>query len=72
MKKVGDIVMFKPTGKYGKWFGGKLGTIERISYSKNGKLYFRVRWLEPVKYYDEYTPWSEFQADRFEIWDGGR
>lgn len=70
--KEGDVVMFKPEGRYGKWFGGKLGTIERVTYNKDGKLYVRVRWLAPVKYFDDYTPVSSFSADKFALFDGVR
>ena len=70
--KIGDIVMFKPEGTYAKWFGGQLGTIERTTYNKEGKLYFRVRWLTPVRYFDDYAPVSSFSADHFMLFDGGQ
>ena len=70
--KEGDIVMFKPEGTYAKWFGGKLGTIVRITYNKTGKLYYRIHWLEPVLYHDDYTNFSSFSADKFELFDGDR
>ena len=70
--KEGDIVMFKPEGTQAKWFGGKLGTIVRITYNKEGKLYYRIHWLEPVLYYNDYTNFSSFSADKFELFDGGR
>jgi hypothetical protein len=70
--KIGDIVMFKPEGRYAKWFGGRLGVVEITTYNKAGDLYFRVRWLEPVQYFDGFAPISSFSADKFVVFDGGR
>ncbi len=70
--KQGDVVMFKPEGTYAKWFGGKLATIVRCTYNKKGKLYFRVRWLAPVRYFDEFTSISSFAADKFVLFDGDK
>ena len=70
--KEGDLVMFKPEGTYAKSFGGKLAIVESCSYAKDGKLHCRVRWIQPVKYFDKYSTISDFAADRFEIFDGGR
>jgi len=70
--KAGDLVMFKPEGTYAKWFAGKFGIIESLVYSKNGRLYFRVKWLQPVKYGTRNTPFSDFAADRFEVFSESR
>ena len=70
--KIGDIVMFKPEGRYAKWFGGRLGVVEITTYNKAGDLYLRVRWIEPVKYHGRTAPVSSFSADKFLVFDGGR
>ena len=59
--EIGDLVMFKPEGRYAKWFGGRLAVIE--SLSDNGHC--RVKWLTPVKYYDNWATVSDFGLDRF-------
>jgi len=66
--KVGDLVMFKPEGSYAKWFGGKFGKVESCSYAKDGKLHCRVRWLQPVPYFDKFATVSDFGANRFEVY----
>jgi len=66
--KVGDLVMFKPEGRYAQWFGGKFGKVESFSYASDGNLHCRVKWLEPVKYFDRFTTISDFGADRFEVY----
>ena len=53
--QVGDLVMFKPEGRYAKWFGGHFANVESVSYAKDGKLHCRVRWLKPVKYFDSFS-----------------
>jgi hypothetical protein len=66
---VGDAVMFKPAGTYAKWFGGHIGFIESISYGSDGKWHCRVRWMNPVKYYDSCSSISDFCLNRFQKHD---
>ena len=70
--KIGDVVMFKPEGHYSKWFGAHLAVVQSCSYNRDGKLYCRVKWIHPVKYFDGYSTISDFCADKFEVFDGGR
>jgi len=67
--KVGDLVMFVCKGTYAKWFYGKLGVCESSTPEKNS---CRVRWLEPVKYFDRYTTHSDFGWERFEVYNESR
>ena len=66
--KEGNLVMFKPQGIYSKWFGGHFGTIVGVSYGSDGKLYCRVKWLQSVKYENRDVQYSNFAAERFEIY----
>ena len=70
--KPGDVVMFKDEGRYAKWFYGQLAIVQSCSYAKDGKLHCRVKWIQPVKYFDGYSTISDFAADNFEVFDGGR
>ena len=63
--KVGDTVMFKPEGRYAKWFGGKIGVIERTKINSKGELYLAVAWLHPVEYFDKLATYSHFAAKNF-------
>ena len=65
--KVGDLVMFTDKGRYAKWFFGQLGEVQSCGYSSNGKLHCRVKWLQPVKYFDGFATVSDFGADKFEV-----
>jgi|TARA_R110001592_G_scaffold120430_1_gene324633 hypothetical protein len=66
--KVGDLVMFSShTSRYAKWFFGKLAVVQSVSYSGDGKLHCRVKWLQPVKYFDTFATISDFAADNFEV-----
>lgn len=64
--KVGDLVMFVDEGTYAKWFYGQLAICESSTEEKKS---CRVRWLQPVKYYDRYTTISDFGWDKFEIYN---
>jgi len=64
--KAGDLVMFIDEGTYAKWFFGKMAIVEKAT---PGKRSCRVRWLEPVKYFDRYTTISDFGWDSFEVCD---
>ena len=61
--KVGDLVMFKPEGRYAAWFGGKMAIIESVS--NHSTPHVAVRWLQPVKYFDSWATISHFALDRF-------
>ena len=66
--KVGDAVMFTCKGTYSKWFYGQLAIVE--SYTEkgsDGKAHCRVRWMNPVRYFDRFTTMSDFCADKFEV-----
>ena len=64
----GDIVIFTDEGRYAKWFYGQLGIAETCNYSKDGKLHCRVNWLQPVKYFNNHTTFSDFPASYFQIY----
>jgi len=59
----GDIVMFIDEGRYAKWFYGRLGIVESSTEKTRS---CRVRWLDPVKYFDRYTAISDFGWNYFE------
>ena len=68
--KLGDVVMFTDKGRYAMWFFGRLGTVESYSPAapnSTRSASCRVRWLEPVKYHDSETSFSDFSADKFEV-----
>ena len=62
--KIGDVVMFIDEGIYAKWFYGKLGVVEKATKKTRS---CRVRWFEPVKYHNNYTSYSDFGWDRFQV-----
>ena len=64
--EVGDLVMFVHEGRYAKWFYGKLGVCESSTLKHKS---CRVRWLQPVKYYNGYTSVSDFHWDKFKIYN---
>lgn len=62
--KVGDLVQFiDDKGRYSRWFYSHMGEVVKVS--KND--YCRVKWLNPVRYYDGFTAVSNFKIDKFEI-----
>ena len=63
--KVGDTVMFKPEGRYAKWFGGKIAVVERARINSKGELHLAVAWLHPVPYFDSLARHSHFKATNF-------
>jgi len=65
--KVGDVVMFTNSGRYARWFFGRLATVENYTHKKDGRSSCRVRWLEPVKYHDREATVSDFSADMFTV-----
>ena len=74
--KVGDVVMFSNyTGRYGQWFYGQLGIVESYTdetKSTDGKAHVRVRWIQPVPYFDKFSTVSHFGADNFEVFNESR
>ena len=69
--KVNDLVMFVCEGTYAKWFFGKLAVVEKYTEKgSDGKAHCRVRWLQPVKYHDRHTSYSDFSADKFRVCNG--
>ena len=66
--KVGDLVVFVDEGTYAKWFFGRLGEVASYTPKRvNGRASCRVKWLQPVKYHNRYTSYSDFSADKFEV-----
>jgi hypothetical protein len=66
--KAGDTVMFTDTGRYARWFFGRLATVENYTPKAPGGLsHCRVRWLEPVPYHDRMSTVSDFCADMFTV-----
>lgn len=70
--KVNDLVMFKPEGTYAKWFGGKFAKVESISVGSDGKNHCQVKWISPVKYFNNFVTKSHFSCDKFEVSHGNR
>ena len=71
--KLGDLVMFNNTkSRYAKWFYGQFAVVDSISYTLDGKTYSRVKWLQPVKYFDRVSTYSDFAADNFEVCNESR
>ena len=66
--KRGDIVMFTDKGTYAKWFFGQVGVITQgPSKSKTGEKHVRVKWIQPIPYFDKMATVSDFSADKFEV-----
>jgi len=67
--KRGDVVMFTDKGRYAKWFFGQVGVIEHgPSLSKIGfEKHIRVKWIQPVPYFDRMATISDFAASKFEV-----
>ena len=65
--KVGDLVMFCNTNsRYAKWFYGQLGIVKSYTKALSGG-WCRVTWLQPVKYHDSFSTYSDFSSDNFEV-----
>ena len=66
--KVGDAVMFICNGTYAKWFFGQMGIVESYTpCGADGNAHCRVRWMNPVPYFDKFATVSDFRADKFEV-----
>jgi len=74
--KVGDVVIFNNIKSiYAKWFYGQIGIVESYSERKDEielRRSCRVAWLQPVRYYDGFTTYSDFSASDFEAHDENR
>ena len=74
--KAGDVVMFtNHAGTYGKWFYGQIGVVENyvnVFQSADGKAHVRVRWIQPVPYFDGFATVSNFRAENFEAHNESR
>ena len=74
--KVGDLVMFNNTeSRYAKWFYGQFGIVKSCSSLPKGSLatkHCRVTWLQPVRYFDGFSTYSDFSASDFEVCDESR
>ena len=73
--KVGDVVMFVDEGRYAKWFYGQIAVIENVTNSftsADGKTHVRVRWIQPVPYFDKFATISDFSAASFEVFNESR
>ena len=70
--KVGDLVRFIDEGTYSKWFFSRYARVESITYDACGKGYCRVKWLWPVKYFQQMATISDFSADKFEVCNESR
>ena len=74
--KIGEVVMFTNyTGRYGKWFYGQIGVVENYTgpeQSADGKPHVRVRWIQPVPYFDGFATVSDFGANNFEVFNESR
>ena len=69
--KVGDLVMFNNTeSRYAKWFYGQFGIVNLYSSPSDPRPpSCRVIWLQPVKYFDSFSTYSDFSASDFEVCD---
>jgi hypothetical protein len=67
--KMNDLVTFtNDKSRYAKWFFGQLAIAESVTQSiKTGDWHCRVRWLQPVKYFDRYATVSDFNTKNFEV-----
>tara|TARA_X000000950_G_scaffold286123_2_gene394088 strand:- start:691 stop:888 length:198 start_codon:yes stop_codon:yes gene_type:complete len=57
------------SSRYAKWFLGQIGEIQSCGYAATGSLHFRVKWIQPIKYYDGFATISDFAADNFEVYN---
>jgi len=64
--KIGDVVMFVDQGIYAKWFYGRMAVVESCRIRDDGQAFCRVRWLQPVPYFDKQTTVSSFNVNKFE------
>ena len=69
--KVGDVVTFiDKESRYAKWFLYQIGVVEEIS--QNNTRYCRVRWINPVPYFNSYSTYSDFKQSCYEVHDENR
>ena len=68
--KVGDTVIWtNDKSRYAKYFFGQIGIIESYTAKSehDGKAHCRIRWIQPVKYFDRYATVSDFGAENFQV-----
>jgi hypothetical protein len=66
--KVDDLVMFNNLeSRYAKYFYGQFGIVESYT-KKDGRESCRVKWLQPVKYFDSFSVCSDFSANDFKVY----
>lgn len=65
--KIGDVVMFTDKGTYAKWFYGRVAIVEDYRKKEDGEVFCKVRWLQPVPYFDKMASISSFNARKFSI-----
>ena len=65
--KVGDVVMFVDEGcRYARWFLGQVGVITNYTkVGQDGNSHCRVKWMNPVPYYDREATVSDFRTSKF-------
>ena len=69
--KIGDAVMFVETEKYPAFFGA-IGIISHCSKAgpageiDTDRHHVRVCWIEPVKWFDRFSKFSDFPAKYFQ------
>ena len=64
------MVMFTCSGTYAKWFYGQMDIVENYTpKASDGNAHCRVRWLQPVPYFDRFATVSDFRADKFEVFE---
>tara|TARA_B100000242_G_scaffold78536_1_gene51740 strand:+ start:12 stop:230 length:219 start_codon:yes stop_codon:yes gene_type:complete len=67
---VGDVVMFtNQNSRYAKWFLGQIGEIQSCGYASSGCLHFRIKWMQPIQYFDGFATISDFAAKNFEVYN---
>ena len=66
--------MFNNTeSRYAKWFYGQFGIVESCaSRTRAGTRHCRVTWLQPIKYFDGFSTYSDFSMDDFEVYNESR
>jgi len=72
--KVGDLVMFNNVkSPYAQWFYGQLGIVESCPFPDiASSQHCRVTWLQPVRYFDSFSTYSDFKMNDFEVCDENR
>jgi hypothetical protein len=68
--KIGDIVTFMDKeSRYAKWFMYQIAIVQTVSPKSKS---CRVKWINPVKYFDTFTTISDFKIKSFEVHNESR